>query len=408
MFRRLQRKNEFLRGDVVDFTRRLTATPSISLGEGDVAALVERAMKEMDYDEVIRDDAGNVVGIMRGRRNGPNLLLNAHMDTVRAEQNEWSRPPLEPAAEDGRIYGLGASDCKSGIAAAVFAGHLLKRALLPLDGNLVVAATVAEQNGRSVGVRYLLNETLPELKLWPDYAVLAEPTDLELHYGHDGWMECGIEVKGSDTDRVRGAAERIREHLRSYAGGPEAGRDVERMSVGKPRLVDRRGGEHAQLSLDRRLAPGDGLQSCLQELKAEARTAGRTQEAVNVDVDVAREEQRLYTGRAVSVQNATPAWETDPFCHLMERARSVLAAAGCETRPAKWRLSRLRMGTAGSVLVNEYDIPTVGYGPGSEEAAHAPDEWVKEDNIPAAVYGLAAIAHGLVGIPVFGWSTDAV
>jgi len=92
----------------------------------------------------------------------------------------------------------------------------------------------------------------------------------------------------------------------------------------------------------------------------------------------------------------------------VERARQTLAAAGRATVPAKWRLGRLGMGTAGGVLVTEFDIPTIGYGPGDEEVAHQTNECVDITRLADAVYGTAAIAHGLVGVPVFGWTMDEI
>ena len=49
------------------------------------------------------------------------------------------------------------------------------------------------ENGASIGVRGLIEQTLPELKLKPDYAILGEPTGLGLYYGHDGWIEVDLQ-----------------------------------------------------------------------------------------------------------------------------------------------------------------------------------------------------------------------
>ncbi len=66
------------------------------------------------------------------------------------------------------------------------------------------------------------------------------------------------------------------------------------------------------------------------------------------------------------------------------------------------------MGTAGNVLVREFDVQTIGYGQGLESLAHRPDEYVELAAIPKAVYGTAVIAHSLIGIPVCGWTSDEI
>ena len=76
--------------------------------------------------------------------------------------------------------------------------------------------------------------------------------------------------------------------------------------------------------------------------------------------------------------------------------------------PDKWKLGSLGMGTAGSVLLNEFKVPVVGYGPGAIEQAHATDEYVELEKISEAVYGTALIAHGIAGIPVCGWTLDEI
>ena len=73
------------------------------------------------------------------------------------------------------------------LAAQAYAGPLLKQCLSPLRDNLVVSATVAEENGASVGMHTLIERTLSKLGMRPTVVILGEPTGLGLYYGHDGW-----------------------------------------------------------------------------------------------------------------------------------------------------------------------------------------------------------------------------
>jgi acetylornithine deacetylase/succinyl-diaminopimelate desuccinylase-like protein len=408
MYNMLKKTNRTLRGEVVEFARRLIRVPSRSLEEAQVADLVESKMNELHYDRVLRDEAGNVLGIIDGREPGPTLLVNAHMDTVDADEEKWDSPPLQARLEDGRLRGLGASDCKGGLAACVYAGELLRRCMLPFRGNLVVAATVAEENGRSLGVRVLMEETLSELGMTPDYAVLGEPTDLRLFHGHDGWAELSVRLDGENPFHVRDAAEAISRELRSALEQTAEDDETEFAWLQGPHFEERGDARRARIQLNRRLRGTEEIGEVTRRLRRDAAAAANATGSVALEVDVAEQDQQLYTGRTVTVRNVTRAWETNPFHHLIERARQTLRAAGIDPRPGKWKLRRLGMGTAGSVLVNDFNVPTVGFGPGSEVEAHSPNECVEVDKLGRAVYGLASIAHGLVGVPVFGWTSDEI
>lgn len=164
-------------------------------------------MQTLNYDNVFRDETSNVVGLIEGRAAEPAVLLCTHLDTVpTGDRAAWSEDPYGGRIDGGRLHGRGAADCKGGLAAQVYSGALLKRLLLPLQGTLIVAATVAEENGLGVGVRPLLETTLPDIGLRRTFAILGEPTELGLYYGHDGWLETDIEVKGDDPIQVEQAA----------------------------------------------------------------------------------------------------------------------------------------------------------------------------------------------------------
>jgi acetylornithine deacetylase/succinyl-diaminopimelate desuccinylase-like protein len=405
MYDLLKTKLDGLSGELITFAQTLLREHSGSGDEGKVAERVAEQMRALGFDQVVRDEIGNVVGVLHGVEEGPTLLLASHMDTVDSgDLSTWNESPWSGRIESGRLHGLGAADCKGGLAAQVFAAGLLKRSLLPLRGNLVVAATVLEENGISIGMRGLVAHTLPELGLVPDYVVLGEPTDLGLYYGHDGRAEMEVTVRGLNPFRVNDAAEMVARAL------DEAGHDapVEEIIVGDTRYEDGPDYRRAVIALERRLGGSDSVDHLVSRMRGEALRAASAAGVVDVEVAVRERDEVLPTGLVLKTRRIAQAWSTDPFSPLLARARQALSAAGCEVRPGRWKLARLGMGTAGSLLVNECGIPTIGYGPGHEEQAHREGESVPVAKLVDCAYGTAAIAHGLVGIPVFGWIPDSL
>ena len=332
----------------------------------------------------------------------PAMLWVGHVDTIEAAL-------FGPPRTDGdRLHGLGAADCKGGLAAQVFVGALLKRSLLPLKGNLVIAATVGQERGHSVGVRALLQKTLPELKLKPTYAILGEPTGLGLYYGHDGWVEVEIRVEGANPFHVDDAARAILNDFDSTYRETRQTEPCEAVAMGQPQFEDVKGMRAATIRMARRLRMSEDVGDVVSQIKHNASLVAQPNGAFAVEVAVRQQNQKLYTGRTMLVHHVTHAWATDPFHPLVERSRQALAAAGLEARPGRWQLDRLGMGTAGSTLLKDFQVPTIGYGPGTEPAAHACNEFVEVEKVVEAVYGTTAVVHGLVGIPVFGWTMDEV
>jgi len=404
MYSIMKDKNEGLKKHVIQFTRELVRTPSMSLKEADLSKRIESKMKELKYDKVFSDDAGNVVGVILGRQSEPSVLLNSHMDTVDfGDEKNWTHAPFSADIENGKMYGLGTADCKSGLAAQIYAGALLKRCLFPLKGNLIVAATVAEENGRSVGVRELIERTIPSLGMRPDYAILGDPTGLGIYYGHDGWMEMEIQVKGDNPFLVNDASLAIYDDFDSLDLQQD---QANNNAVYKPIFSENDGIRNAKIKLNRRLHLKDDCNNIINHVEHNATMVAQAYGNVAVDVAVRQETQKMYNGQTTVVNHITNAWSLDPFHTLMDRSRETLAAADCEVRPGKWELGRLGMGTAGSLLVTEYDIPAIGYGPGEESLAHGCNEYVDVDQISEAVYGTAVIVQGLIGSPIFGWTSD--
>jgi acetylornithine deacetylase/succinyl-diaminopimelate desuccinylase-like protein len=402
MYRELRRDSDRVKDDVIAFAQELVRIPSVSLTEGKLADCVEDALLELGYHLVTRDDYGNVVGVVLKDHTLPTVLLNAHMDTV-PPGVDWSRPPFAGTIADGRLYGLGAADCKGGLAAQLYAGHLLATSVLPLRGNLVFAATVAEENGCSVGLRHLLDHTLPQLELKPGFAILGEPTALNLCHGHDGWAEAEIRVAADTGTRLSHAIDLIRLGI----DGIDTGRHAPQapiLSLRAPVLGGTNGHREAVLRVVRRLLPGESARGFVDWVRRRV-AAARGVASADVAVVPHEEVQRLYTGATSKVRFGTDAWATDPFDPKVDQAREALRAAGCPPLLRHWRLDQLGMGTAGAALVR-HRIPTVGFGPGDECEAHRSDESIELERLTQAVYATAVMAYSFIGAPVFPRARD--
>ncbi len=395
-----------LREETIRITQQLIRIPSFSLQERKMADRVQNILEEMDYDLVFRDAAGNVIGIMVGGEDGPTVLLSSHMDTVRPD-GSWNDSPFSGERRDGHVFGLGAADCKGGLAAQIMAGHVLDQSRLPLRGNLVVASTVAEENGCSAGTQHLLEETLPKLGFEPDLAVLGEPTSLTMCNGHDGWVDVDVNIEGKEKFRVKRASELIYQYLDAPDPDLTDQDDHEMTQIDQPSYMEVDDTTEATIRIRHRIRMSESADDCVARVQHKVISALKILDRVPFGIHVHKERQKMYTGLATDVSYRTEPWTTQPLDPPVDKAHTALAAAGFGDVPIrKCALDRLGMGTAGSKLVGNYKIPTVCFGPGDEISAHAANEHVDVNKIVEAVYGTAVLAHSVIGIPLFGWVAD--
>lgn len=190
---------EIDRAALVDDIRELVSTPSVnpSLGPGDeetegealAAALVSATLEAAGFDvEVIEPEPGraSVVGTLRGRGEGPTLMLNGHLDTVPAGGMSAA---FSPRVEGNRLYGRGAYDMKSGVAACIAAARALAVSGREFPGTVQVSAVADEEYG-SLGTLAVLGRTIP------DAVIVTEPTGLIPCSAHRGFVWIEIRTRG--------------------------------------------------------------------------------------------------------------------------------------------------------------------------------------------------------------------
>jgi len=112
----------------------------------------EDKTKELGYSTQRK----NIVATIEGTEEGRHLLLNAHIDTVPADNHEkWTYPPFSGQIADGRIYGRGATDSKGRLAAYIMAALALKKSGIPFFGKVSIVATCDEETGGEFGAGYI-------------------------------------------------------------------------------------------------------------------------------------------------------------------------------------------------------------------------------------------------------------
>jgi acetylornithine deacetylase/succinyl-diaminopimelate desuccinylase-like protein len=396
VYRRLRGDIERFGGDVIRFTQDLIRLPSPSLHEKEVARKVDHVMRELCYDLVFTDDVGNIVGVIVGGDPGYTILMCSHMDTVKPEGLDgWHRSPFSGDIVQGRIEGVGAADCKGALASQVYAGRVLASSRLAPKGNIVVAATVADEGGYGVGIRNLLGTTLPELEMAPRVVVLGEPTDLAIGTGHEGWVGIDVDAFSPVEKRAWRAGRRVVESLSNGQGDSGSPESQAIMKVDQPRAGPTDRGFKVTVRLYRRLEQDDSADDVLGWFEGSALEGARKVPAVALEVHVHAEEQRLYTGHTRSVRLSVPPWSTDLVHPLIDRARDSMLAAGCGWRPEFCRSGCVGLGTAGAVATTEFAIPAIGFGPGEERQAHACNESVSLSSLVDAAFGAAVLMHGL-------------
>jgi acetylornithine deacetylase/succinyl-diaminopimelate desuccinylase-like protein len=394
--RHLRHEVERNRGGIERLTRDLIRIPSPRLYEKEAARKVEEVMRSLHYDLVFTDDVGNIVGVILGSDPTFTTVVTSHMDTVVPTRIEgWRRSPFSGDLVADRIHGVGAADAKGALAAQMFAGHVLATSRPRGRGMTVVAATVADENGCSIGVRHLLTTTLPELGMSPRFVILGEPTGLAIGTGHGGWAAVDVLIRSRVEDAARRAGNDLVEALRPFCEGGGVEPPLAITAVAAPREDHSGRGFLATVRICLRLFPGETVRDGVGWLEGSvARIVGRTPEAA-ATVTVHEEDQQLYTGHTKRVRFSVPPWSTDVAQPLVERARSVMLEVGCAWKPMPWRLNRLGSGTAGSVVASELGVPVIGYGPGDEGQAHACNESVSLRALVNAAHGTAILMEGL-------------
>ncbi len=355
---------------------------------------VERTLlelKSIGCDEVWVDQAGNALGrIGNGKRT---ILFNAHLDTNEvSDLSQWPHPPLEPVIEDNILYGLGASDCKAGVAAIVYGAAILKQLNLLNDVSVVVMGATLEEDAEGFGLRSLVERD----GLKPDCVLLAEATNLTIRRGHRGRCEVHVRTQGK---AVHASTPHLGENaILKMAPVIEA---VEGMNGKLPshpvfgngtQVVTLINGPHTpnsvpdwcEIAIDRRLVPGETKESIVESIQAVVEPFGAT-------AFIPIQPVLSHTGLQLDGPSFYPGW-------LMDENEPIITI-GKMTYQALWGKSPVvdvwKFSTDGTYSAGVAKIPTLGFGPQEEPYVHTAQDQVNLDKLvdAAMFYALYPIIY---------------
>ena len=184
----------------VELLQQLITVPSFSNEENNVADIWEAWLRNRGVRNVKRF-YNNVYCLSESFNSlRPTLLLNSHMDTVRPVTS-YTHNPFNPEIIDGKLYGLGSNDAGgSGVALAMTFLNFQGETELPF--NIIFAITASEERMGEFGMRAFL----PYLKdngIYPEMAIVGEPTECKAAVAERGLVVCDAEVEGKAGHAAR-------------------------------------------------------------------------------------------------------------------------------------------------------------------------------------------------------------
>ena len=179
--------------NTIEILKDLVKIPSVSCNEKRLARYIGDYLKKIGAKVIfqkISDNSENVIASIDGSEGGHNIILAGHLDTV-SPLDGWDKNPFDPYEDPDRIYGLGSSDMKAGIAIAITLAEIFARNKENFKGNIKLIF-VADEEGYSTGIKKLIKE----IGIDADIIYMIEPHYYNAVIGAAGKMLIKVNAKG--------------------------------------------------------------------------------------------------------------------------------------------------------------------------------------------------------------------
>lgn len=179
--------------NTIEILKDLVKIPSVSCNEKALARYIGAYLKKTDAQvifQTINDNSENVIASIDGCEGGPNIIFAGHLDTVSPLEG-WDKDPFNPYEDFDRIYGLGSSDMKAGIAIAMTLAEIFAKNKDNFKGNIMLVF-FADEEGYSTGIKKIIEE----MGIDADVVYMIEPHYYDAIIGAAGKMLIKVTAKG--------------------------------------------------------------------------------------------------------------------------------------------------------------------------------------------------------------------
>ena len=344
--------------------------------ESKIAAFVKNYLDKLGLKTKIyefKKRRSNVVAHLEGRNKKGSLLITPHLDTVPAGES-WHFNPFRGQIRSGKIYGLGATDCKGNLACSLEAINSIVEDGMVLDCNLIFAATADEESGSDLGLAPLLEKGI----LNPDEAVVLDSDDFNIIITQKGLIHLKVKIQGKKAhgaypwqginaiDIAIDILKELKAHKFIYTKNKYLKPPT--LNIGTIKGGDKVNvvADWCEFELDVRFLPAMSARAILKYIKSIiqkhvqkfSRKSGMPRNAAKIEVE--------------GIQK--PYWinKNQPLVKYLKMAAKKL------------KVKSTIKGSEGATTITffqEKDIPAIATGFGCLGCAHIADEYVKIDNL---------------------------
>lgn len=384
---------------LITLCQNLIRTQSYSGEENLAVDQIKTACAEMGFDEVQVDKYGSIIGHIKGKRPGPKLLFDGHLDTVPVpDPTDWSHDPFGGEIDEGKIYGRGASDMKGAVAAMICAAaYFGQDSKKDFAGELYVVGSVHEECFEGISSRNVSEQ------IKPDYVVIGEASTCNVKRGQKGRAEIVVETFGKPAhsanphkgiNAVYKAAqliEKIRQlpmsHHPVLGDGILELTDIKSSPYPGASVVP----DYCRMTYDRRLLVGETPTSVIKPILDLIVTMQQEDPEFKANAYYAQGVEDCYTGITIGGERYFPAWLLHEQDEYVQKVVNALKQASLNPEIAHYDFC-----TNGSHYAGEAGIKTIGFGPSPENLAHTIDEYIEISQLVSAARGYYAISNAIL------------
>jgi succinyl-diaminopimelate desuccinylase len=331
----------------------------------------------------------------KSRAERPGLHLSGHYDVVPAGTS-WQRDPFRPEEDNGRLYGLGTSDMKGGIASIMGVVQALHETHTTLRNGLTFSFTPDEETGGLAGMGYLVQQRI----IRADFGIITEPSQPHfVRIGHRGvlWVEVVTRGKTAHASMPYRGINAFKKLLRVAQGLEALERELEGKITAAPVMTEQekhpticigsvvQGGvktnvvpDECSMMLDRRLIPEETTREAFDEIRSVVEMLQRDDPELRVELT-----QHLGI-EAASIATDSLLSQTVATCHAQIHGHQPAMAISPGFNDTHY-------------LIRDLGIPALTYGPGTTGTAHTPDEYIVIDDLTKTTQVLVQVALTLLG-----------